>query len=56
MKYFFQFEGREKLIVKFIAVLLLIVIGLLTYIAFEDDPIDVHLTPHVLRALCEQGE
>ncbi len=43
MKYFIQFEGNEKLILKIIIVLFLIIIGLLSIIAFSERPIYVEL-------------
>ena len=39
MKYYLQFDGNEKLFIKFILVGLIIVVGLLGKIAFEERPV-----------------
>ncbi len=43
MKYFIQFEGNEKLIIKIILICLVIVIALLSIIAFTERPIYVEV-------------
>ncbi len=43
MKYFIQFEGNEKLIIKIVLVLLVIIIFLLCKIAFTERPIYVEM-------------
>ncbi len=43
MKYFIQFEGNEKLIIKIVSVLLMVAIILLCKIAFTERPIYVEM-------------
>ncbi len=43
MKYFIQFEGNEKLIIKIVLVLLVVVIILLCKIAFVERPVYVEV-------------
>lgn len=43
MKYFIQFEGNEKLIIKIVLALLIVVIFLLGKIAFTERPVYVEV-------------
>ncbi len=49
MKYFIQFEGNEKLIIKIILGLLIITACLLSKIAFTERPIYVELEGYYVR-------
>jgi len=56
MKYFLQFEGNEKLVVKVISMFLVIIIILLVKITFTERPIDLYLTDDKLQILCQEYE
>lgn len=56
MKYFLQFEGNEKLIVKLILIFLLITTIFLGRLAFKERPIDVVFPSEELIELCQKLE
>jgi len=52
MKYYLKFEGREKLVIKIVLILLLIIVCLLTKIAFTEESIYVDFGDEQLESLC----
>jgi len=52
MKYFIQFSGNEKLIVKSIIIFQIIITILLTALLIREDPIDVYFENEQLQILC----
>lgn len=53
MKYYLQIEGKEKLVIKVILVFLLLIIILLTKIAFTEEVIYVDFSDEQLINLCQ---
>jgi hypothetical protein len=54
MKYFVQFEGREKLVVKLLLLFQLIITVFLVTIILTESPIDVHFEREDLKILCNR--